>query len=119
MNSLKSPWTSLTFNEFLETFKILFTDGSVGDCATDQFSISSPGAIGSPVICGTNTGFHMILDTDGIQCNRVNINIGSSTSTTRSWDIYITQYNCGQEDEAGPPGCLQYFTGTGTHVVQK
>ena len=60
----------------------------------------------------------MILDTDGVQCNRVNMNIGSSTSTTRSWDIYVTQYNCGQEDEAGPPGCLQYFTGTGTHVVQ-
>ena len=22
------------------------------------------------------------------------------------------QYTCGQEDEAGPPGCLQYYTGT-------
>ena len=32
--------------------------GATGDCATDQFSITAPGAIGSPVICGTNTGYH-------------------------------------------------------------
>merc|ERR1711983_83767 len=25
--------------------------GAIGDCATDQFSISSPGSFGSPVIC--------------------------------------------------------------------
>ena len=64
--------------------------------------------------------FHtVILDSQGTQCHRVNINVGASTTTTRSWDIYVTQYNCGQEDEAGPPGCLQYYTGTGTHVVKK
>ena len=61
----------------------------------------------------------MILDSQGTQCQRVNINVGASTTTTRSWDIYVTQYTCGQEDEAGPPGCLQYYTGTGTHVVKK
>ena len=31
---------------------------ATGDCTTDQFSISSPGYVGSPVICGTNTGQH-------------------------------------------------------------
>merc|ERR1712226_1240171 len=31
---------------------------------------------------------------------------------TRQWNIYVTQYTCGQEDVAGPPGCLQYHTGT-------
>ena len=54
----------------------------------------------------------MIIDTTGLDCQRVNFNIGASTTTSRSWDIYVTQYTCGQEDEAGPPGCLQYFTGT-------
>lgn len=89
------------------------TDNSAtGDCVTDQFSIVSPGAFGSPVICGTNTGQHMILDSDGSSCQRANFNIGASTATTRSWDIYVTQYTCGQEDTAGAPGCLQYFTGT-------
>lgn len=32
--------------------------GAIGDCLTDAFSIKSPGKIGSPVICGTNTGYH-------------------------------------------------------------
>ena len=54
----------------------------------------------------------MILDSTGCDCHKVNFNIGDSTSTSRSWDIYITQYNCGQEDLAGPPGCLQYYTGS-------
>ena len=61
----------------------------------------------------------VILDTDGTQCQKANFLIGSSTTTTRSWDIYVTQYTCGQEDEAGPPGCLQYFTGSGTHIVKR
>ena len=30
---------------------------AIGDCATDQFSITGPNQ-GSPVICGTNTGQH-------------------------------------------------------------
>ena len=54
----------------------------------------------------------MILDSTGSACHNINFNIGASTGTTRSWDIYVTQYTCGQEDEAGPPGCLQYYTGT-------
>lgn len=31
---------------------------AIGGCLTDQFSIASPGNVGSPVICGTNTGYH-------------------------------------------------------------
>ena len=42
----------------------------------------------------------------------MNFNIGGSTTTTRQWDIYVTQYTCAQEDLGGPPGCLQFFTGT-------
>ena len=30
--------------------------GNIGDCVTDQFSIT--GTPGTPVICGTNTGQH-------------------------------------------------------------
>ena len=60
----------------------------------------------------------VIIDTNGQDCQRVNFNIGASTTTTRSWDIYVTQYTCQQEDVAGPPGCLQYYTGT-TGLVKK
>ena len=30
----------------------------VGDCLTDQMSISAPGGVGSPIICGYNSGQH-------------------------------------------------------------
>ena len=53
----------------------------------------------------------MILDTAGSQCQVVNVLIGGSTTTSRQWDIHVTQYTCAQEDLAGPPGCLQYHTG--------
>ena len=62
--------------------------------------------------------FSVILDSAGSDCQNVNFNIGGSTSTTRQWDIFVTQYTCGQEDLGGPPGCLQYYTGT-TGLVKK
>ena len=31
---------------------------AIGDCTTDQMSITSPGKVGSPIICGTNTDQH-------------------------------------------------------------
>jgi len=37
---------------------------SIGDCLTDQFSVSSPGNRGSPIICGFNTGQHS--EDDGV-----------------------------------------------------
>lgn len=56
----------------------------------------------------------MIVDANSL-CHKVNFNIGSSTATSRSWNIKVTQYACGSEFLGGPPQCLQYFTGkTGT-----
>ena len=42
----------------------------------------------------------MILDSHN-ECHEVNFNIGGSTTTTRVWDIRVTQYACGNEDVAG------------------
>jgi len=85
----------------------------IGDCVEDQFSITSPVSSGSPVICGTNTGQHMVLDSDGVGCSNVNFAIGSAVFA-RSWDIKVTHFNCGDE-MGGPAGCLQWFTtATGT-----
>merc|ERR1712051_659067 len=33
----------------------------IGDCADDQFSITGVLSGGTPTICGTNTGYHMIV----------------------------------------------------------
>jgi len=89
-----------------------------GDCITDQFSITAGTGTGTPVICGTNSGYHMIVDSDygSSECQKVNVNVGGGTATTRSWNIRVTQYGCGQTDESGPPGCLQYYTGTAGSV---
>lgn len=83
--------------------------GTVGRCLTDSFALD-----GSPEICGTNTGQHMIVDSDGMNCVAVMFNIGSNTDVSRSWTIVATQYRAGEEDMsmAGPSGCLQYFTAT-------
>ena len=65
-----------------------------------------------------STKFSVIVDSNGKECQNVNFNIGTSTTTTRSWTIRVTQYTCGEEDSAGPPGCLQYYTQT-ANTVQK
>jgi hypothetical protein len=88
----------------------------VGQCFLDTFSVTSPGGPGSPPICGTNSGYHMIVDSNGADCQQANFNISPSTSTTRSWTIRVTQYNCGEEDSSGPPGCLQWYTQTANTI---
>lgn len=92
------------------------TLGALGTCLTDGMSITSTSG-SSPVICGTNTGQHMILDSDGVSCQTVNIYTDSS-ATSRSWDIWITQYQHPADTSGmgGPPGCLQYFTATSGSV---
>merc|ERR1719418_455355 len=58
---------------------------NVGDCVDDMFSISGALGRGSPTICGTNTGYHMIVDADrtGNTCHTALFNIGGTTSTSR------------------------------------
>merc|ERR1719282_18018 len=93
----------------------VYTDStSVGDCGTDTLTISNPGGPKPPTICGYNTGQHMYVPaSDG--CNQMNIDIDTgSTSTTRKWQIKVTQYECGNM-KAPEQDCLQYHTAaTGT-----
>merc|ERR1711971_294445 len=91
---------------------------NVGDCVDDMFSISGALGRGSPTICGTNTGYHMIVDADrtGNTCHTALFNIGGTTSTSRSWNILVTHYACGDTDSSGWPGCLQYYTATANNI---
>merc|ERR1712018_599392 len=98
---LPGPYVPATPNAGAESDDAFAT----GDCLTDTFSISGPNG-GTPVICGTNDGQHMIVDTDGSSCVTVNFGIGGGTDS-RNWDIMTTQYRCGEE-AGGPPGCLQW-----------
>ena len=62
--------------------------------------------------------FLVILDSNGADCQEAVFNISPDTTTTRAWTVRVTQYNCGQEDSAGPPGCLQYYTTT-SNTIEK
>jgi len=84
------------------------TSGTLGDCTTDTFSINGRIGEASPIICGTNSGYHMIIDSDGETCQSANFDIGALVTTSRSWSIRVTQYACGDYDNGGWPGCLQY-----------
>jgi len=86
----------------------------VGNCDTDNFSVTTPGGKAPPLICGTNTGQHMYVPASS-QCNVLNGNIGSaSTAGTSAFTIKVTQVECSSKRKA-PSGCLQYFTAdTGT-----
>ena len=57
--------------------------------------------------------FLVIIDVDAKRgCQTASFSIGSGDTPTRAWDIKVTQYGCGNEDESGPAGCLQWFTET-------
>jgi len=85
------------------------TGGSIGKCLGDSF-VASSGVGSSPVICGTNTGQHMVLDTDGSMCVTAIFNFRSGGNTQRSYRIHVLQF--GEFNEmGGPMGCLQYYTG--------
>ena len=58
----------------------------------------------------------MILDSDGSNCQQISIDIGGDTTISRSWDIKIMQYACGDYDSSGWPGCLQYYTATKNNI---
>merc|ERR1712180_25982 len=91
-----------------------FTQG--GTCHVDTFGESSPGSTTIPTICGTNTGEHMYVPASE-QCNVLSANIGStSTSTTGSFSIKITQIPCNSAT-LPPRGCLQYFYGSPSGTV--
>jgi len=88
---------------------------AIGDCVEDRFSIKGSSGPSSPQICGTNSGYHMILDNapGETSCQIASFDIGGSTTTSRVWSIRVTQYACGDYDSSGWPGCLQYYTGAG------
>jgi len=75
-------------------------------CQTAQFSANSEGP-SPPVICGTNTGYHMIIEAKD-NCNTLSFTWTSDT--TRSWNVHVMQIPCTATWKP-PEGCTQYFTG--------
>merc|ERR1711971_223267 len=89
---------------------------TVGDCTVDSLTVSNPGGVTPPTICGYNTGQHMFVPASS-QCNQINIDIDTgTTTTTRKWQIKVTQYECGNM-MAPEQDCLQYHTTTSGEPV--
>jgi len=86
-------------------------EGSVGDCNDDAFTVTSGGNTGSPMICGTNTGHHLYVDVVNTLCSIASFTYGSGSTSTRQYDIRVSQYEC-HDEIGGPSGCLQYYTAT-------
>jgi len=83
---------------------------AMGHCTVDTFSVT-----GAPTICGTNSGQHMVVDTDGTACVKASFSFGGDAGQTRSYNIKVLQFARSDMDGGGRPGCLQWFTGnTGT-----
>jgi len=102
---IKLSFTTFTLASENQVSAAATVDDAVGDCTSDSFA-----APGAPIICGSNAGQHMYLDSDGATC-LTNVFSFDGDSTTRALDIMVTQYDC-KGQLGGPPGCLQYFTGT-------
>eukprot|EP00094_Tigriopus_californicus_P007675 TCALIF_07391-PA protein Name:"Protein of unknown function" AED:0.31 eAED:0.35 QI:34/0.7/0.72/1/0.5/0.54/11/0/361 len=68
--------------------------GTIGDCLMDSMTITSPGGVSSPTICGSNTGQHMVMDASDA-CNQVIFT--TRGMETRNWDIKVTQFACAND----------------------
>jgi len=88
------------------------TGGAIGTCNRDTFSVSSPGNLATPIICGLNTGQHLFVD--AVTAGNTATFTFNTDVVARSYDIRVIQFECG-DTQGGPSDCLQYFTGpTGT-----
>merc|ERR1719288_602989 len=79
-----------------------------GNCETDFFSVSVPGATAPPLICGENSGQHIYVPASD-QCNTLSAFFGTATTTASAFTIKVTQVKCNSKRQA-PENCLQYLT---------
>ena len=82
--------------------------GGRTQCQEAQFTATSDGPT-PPVLCGTNSAHHMIIEARD-DCNELKFSWTSTSTTKPSWNIHIMQIAC--TDQWKPQdGCTQYFTG--------
>jgi len=101
----------LDFETFQTEGPSTFTEASGGACV-DTFQVTtSPSQSTIPVICGANAGQHMYLSVGPASGVTASLAFTfSGTSTERTWEIKVSQIECGTK-QMPQDGCLQYFTG--------
>ena len=99
-------------------------------------TVTTPGSPAPPIICGYNTGQHMYVESSD-QCNKIVFNLGlkSSSISTRTWMIRVSQFDSTQDSSFVPPigseiifgvwdlkltiaGCLQYLYGDSIGTIR-
>jgi len=113
--SIYTPWTSLviaagTSGYIPQGIVVNLLDGLIlGDCLVDQMQVIGSGVTSTPVMCGIGPGQHIYVDASP-SCNKINFNIDTDVSFTRSWSFTVQQIECGYD--YGKHKCMQYMTGT-------
>lgn len=102
-----------------------------GNCLTDSFSIQGASRSSTPpVVCGTNTGYHVYVEADTDRCNKLTFHIGDgvvstlattnsrgiTAAATRAWDIRAQFIECSSQ-LLPPAGCTQFFYGDGKYTL--
>lgn len=64
-----------------------------GVCNTDVVSISG-GASNVPILCGENSGQHVVIDFDGTNAVSISVTATATFTFGRHFFIRVTQYNC-------------------------
>jgi len=77
-----------------------------GQCLQDSFVVTSPGASGSDVICGTNSGEHLYIEASQA-CNKLMFLLGREPAMEPMWSITVRQY-ANDHTNLAPTGCNQY-----------
>merc|ERR1719464_219733 len=101
----------LDFETFQTEGPSTYTELSGGACVDSFVVSSSPSQGSSPTICGANAGQHMYVHTGPASGVTATLAFTfSGTSTERTWEIKVSQIECGTKQMPGD-GCLQWFTG--------
>lgn len=113
--SIYTPWTSLviaagTSGYIPNGIVVNLLDSLIlGDCLVDQFNVVGAGTASTPVLCGIGPGQHLYVDASP-SCNKLNFNIDTDVTYTRSWSFTVQQIEC--STDYGKHNCMQYITGT-------
>lgn len=95
-----------------------------GDHAADSLTVAGKTGRDPPVICHTNTGYHMYVEVGTEDADQVSLDFfmsdtqGSTTTLgnqLRRWNVKVTQIACGTTHTA-PTDCVQWFTGVEGYV---
>jgi hypothetical protein len=100
----------LDFEAFMTAGPVGTVQAGGGVCQ-DSLTFQTTAVGNYPTICGSNAGQHIYLDPGQNTGDTATVNFAfTGASTTRTWDIKVTQVACGINTP--PNGCFQYYTGT-------